>query len=79
MSSYFLLITLSGRAAAAGFDPIFINGVTILANSVNILTFFRSRKMVQTWVYSIEWDLDQELFVIKKPKNVFGGLTEERV
>ena len=63
----------------AGIDPTFIGGVTLLANTINAFTLFRSRKIVQTWVYSIEWDLDHEHFVIKKPKSVFGGLKEERV
>jgi hypothetical protein len=79
MSSYFLMITMSGRAVAAGLDPTFFNSCTVLANSVNAFTFFKARKLVKTWVYSIEWDLDTEQFVIKMPKNILGGLKEERV
>ena len=60
MSTYFLMISVSGRAVAAGFDPMFFHSCTVLANSVNALTYYKGRKLVQTWVYSIEWDLDTE-------------------
>ena len=34
---------------------------------------------MKNWVYAIEWDLNTDQFLIKSPKNVFGGVIETRV
>ena len=56
-----------------------MTGVTLSCNVLNLLTYFRNQRLIQTWVFTIDWDLDTETFVIKKPKRIFGGIMEERV
>lgn len=65
MSSYFVFLCYTGKVVAAGINPNILYGCTMLSNTFNLLTYFKSRKITKTWVYSIEWDLDTELFVIK--------------
>ena len=79
MSTYFIFICYTGKVVAAGVNPNFLYGVTMLSNTINLFTYFKCRNLTKTWVYSIEWDLDTELFVIKQPKNVFTGIKEDRV
>ncbi len=34
----------------------------------------RNRNIVKTFTMAIEWDIDDKVFVVKKPKSQMGGI-----
>ena len=71
-NGYFSLIIISGKAAAIGLQPYIITALG-LSGLGTIALLNVNRNLSKKWVYSIEWDLKKEVFIIKQPKSALSS------
>lgn len=54
----------------------FIYGITAILNTINAYLLYKCKIGLPKLTLSIHWDMQNELFIVHRPKGLFGGIEQ---
>ena len=78
LGSYGGIIAFTSIPSRLGLEVVYQGSFGLIV-LMNLFIYRRSNANCQTCCLNIEWDIDEEQFVVKMPKGPFGGVKELRI